>query len=96
VPDQTGQTNYVDNSRLLASAGIEGPVRFLGKELEAGITLFGSWFVPRETTKDPNAAHPVVDEDPFTPGLQTNNPGYPGWKSTGYMLGAGATFRISR
>jgi hypothetical protein len=96
VPDQTGRSNYVDNSRLLASAGIEGPVRFLGKELEAGITLFGSWFIPRETTKDPNAAHPVVDEDPGTAGLQTNNPGYPGWKSTGYMLGAGATFRISR
>jgi hypothetical protein len=109
VPDQTGRTNYVDNSRLLASAGIEGQVRFLGKELEAGITLFGSLFIPRETTKDPNAAHPVVDEFPSTAtdiktglpsagtaGLQTNNPGYPGWKSTGYMLGAGATFRISR
>ena len=29
-------------------------------------------------------------------GFQTNNPGYPGWKSTGYMLGAAATFRIAR
>jgi hypothetical protein len=109
VPDQTGQTNYVDNSRLLASAGIEGPVRFLGKDLEAGITLFGSVFLPRSVTKDPLATHPVLDEFPDTStdirtglpatgsaGLQTNNPGYPGWKSTGYMLGAGATFRIAR
>ena len=109
VPDQTGRTNYVDNSRLVASAGIEGPVKFLGRDLEAGITLFGAYLLPREVTKDPNAAHPVLDEypdtatdsktglpDPGAAGLQTNNPGYPGWKSTGYMVGAGATFRIAR
>jgi hypothetical protein len=109
VPDQTGQTNYVDNSRLVASAGIEGPVKFFGRELEAGITLFGSYFLPRELTKDTNAAHPVVDEVPDgsvdqttgqpiagAAGLQTNNPGYPGWKSTGFMVGAGASFRIAR
>jgi hypothetical protein len=109
VPDQTGRTNYVDNSRLVASLGIEGPVRFLGKDLEAGVTLFGSVFLPRDVTKDPNAAHPVLDEYPDTAvdlrtglpaegtaGLQTNNPGYPGFKSTGYMVGAGATFRIAR
>ena len=109
VPDQTGRTNYVDNSRMVASAGIEGPVKFLGRDLEAGITLFASYFIPREVTKDPYAAHPVLDEYPDNStnlitglpaegaaGLQTNNPGYPGWKSTGYMLGAGATFRIAR
>ncbi len=109
VPAQTGRTNYVDNARLLASLGIEAPVRFLGKDLEAGISVFGSLFLPRDVTKDPNAANPVVDEHPDTAidlrtglaaegtaGLQTNNPGYPGWKSTGYMVGAGATFRIAR
>jgi len=96
VPDQTGRTNYVDNARLLASAGIEGPVRFFGKELEAGVTLLGSLFLPRDVSKNANATHPVIDEDPETVGLQTNNPGYPGWKSTGFMLGAGATFRIAR
>jgi hypothetical protein len=109
VPDQTGRTNYVDNSRLVASLGIEGAVKFLGRDLEAGITLFGSYFIPREVTKDPNAANPVVDEfsdnsinmvtglpAEGAAGLQTNNPGYPGWKSTGYMLGAGVTFRIAR
>ena len=109
VPDQTGRTNYVDNSRLVASAGIEGPVKFLGRDLEASITLFGAYLLPRSVTKDPNAAHPVLDEFPDgtidkttnapaadAVGLQTNNPGYPGWKSTGYMLGVGATFRIAR
>jgi long-chain fatty acid transport protein len=109
VPDQTGQTNYVDNSRLVASAGIEGPVKFLGRDLEAGFTLYGSYFLPHDVSKDPNAAHPVIDEfpdtstDPITglpsagaAGLQTNNPGYPGWKSSGFMVGAGATFRVAR
>lgn len=109
VPDQTGRTNYVDNARLALSLGIEGPVRFLGKQLEAGISLFGEYLLPREVSKDANAAHPVVDEYPDssidvhtglpatdTAGLQTNNPGYPGWKSTGYMVGLGATFRIGR
>jgi len=109
VPAQTGRTNYVDNARLVASAGIEGAVKFLGRDLEAGITLFGSYFLPREVSKDPGAAHPIIDEFPDdatdirtglpavgAAGLQTNNPGYPGWKSTGYMVGAGATFRIAR
>jgi long-chain fatty acid transport protein len=109
VPSQTGRTNYVDNSRLVMSLGIEGPVKFFGRELEAGITLFGSYFLPRQVSKDPYAAHPVVDELPDNAvdlrtglpaagaaGLQTNNPGYPGWKSSGYMVGAGATFRIAR
>ncbi len=107
VPDQTGRTNFVDNSRLVASAGIEGPVKFLGRDLEAGVTLFGAYFLPRSVTKDANVANPVLDELPddvidlttnlpAAEGLQTNNPGYPGWKSTGYMLGLGATFRIAR
>jgi long-chain fatty acid transport protein len=105
VPDQTGRTNYVDNARLLVSLGIEGPVKFLGKDLEAGLGLFGSFFLPREVTKDlsrPYAAGGLRDEypdsaaDPNSAGLQTNNPGFPGWRSTGYMVGAGATFRIAR
>jgi long-chain fatty acid transport protein len=111
VPDQTGRTNYVDNSRLLASLGIEGPVKFLGKDLEAGIGLFGSFSLPRDVTKDlnrPYASGGLRDEYPDTAtgadnlpapntgGLQTNNPGFPGWRSTGFMVGAGATFRIAR
>jgi long-chain fatty acid transport protein len=112
VPDQTGRTNYVDNSRLRASLGIEGPVKFLGKDLEVGIGLFGSLLLPREATKDLNRSEAeggLRDEYPDTAidvrtglpaqdtaGLQTNNPGFPGWRSWGYMLGAGATFRVAR
>jgi long-chain fatty acid transport protein len=109
VPDQTGRSNYVDNSRVVSSASIESPVKLLGREIEAGFYLFGSVFIPRSVDKDPYAAHPVVDEFPNNAinirtgepaagaaGLQTNNPGYPGFDSRGYMLGAGVCLRIAR
>ena len=109
IPDQTGRSNYVDNSRVVSSASVESPVKLLGREIEAGFYLFGSVFIPRSVDKDPNAAHPVLDEFPDNSidvrtgqpaagaaGLQTNNPGYPGFKSSGYMLGAGVCLRIAR
>jgi hypothetical protein len=111
VPDQTGRTNYVDNSRIVSSASIESPVNLLGREIEAGFYLFGSVFVPRSVDKDLNRtdANALVDEfpdstvnnfthlpDPRAAGLQTNNPGYPGFDSHGYMLGAGFSLRIAR
>ena len=111
VPDQTGRTNYVDNSRIVSSASIESPVNLLGREIEAGVYLFGSVFVPRSVDKDLNRtdANKLVDEfpdstvnnlthlpDPRAAGLQTNNPGYPGFSSSGYMLGLGVCLRIAR
>jgi hypothetical protein len=109
VPDQTGRSNYVDNSRIVSSASIESPVKLLGREVEAGFYLFGSVFIPRTADKDPLATHPVIDEYPDsatvirtglpaadTAGLQTNNPGYPGFDSRGYMLGLGVCLRIAR
>jgi long-chain fatty acid transport protein len=109
VPAQTGRSNYVDNPRLITSASIESPINLLGREVEAGFYLFGSVYIPRSVDKDPNAAHPVIDEYPDTAidnrtnlppldtaGLQTNNPGYPGFDSRGYMIGAGVCLRIAR
>jgi hypothetical protein len=81
----------------------------LGRDVEAGFYLFGSFFIPRDVTKRPDSANPVVDEFPDnaidvrtnqpatgTAGLQTNNPGYPGFSSRGYMVGAGVSLRIAR
>jgi hypothetical protein len=106
VPDQTGRTNYVDNSRIVSSASIESPIKVLGREIEAGFYLFGSVFIPRSVDKDPSR---IIDEFPDDTtyistglpavgreGLQTNNPGYPGFDSHGYMLGAGFCVRIAR
>ncbi len=109
VPDQTGRSNYVDNSRIVASAGIEAPVHMLGHEVEAGFYLHGSFFIPREVSKSPDAPNPVLDELPDTAidnqtgqpaagteDLQTNNPGYPGFASRGFTIGAGVSLRIAR
>jgi long-chain fatty acid transport protein len=62
---------------------------------------------PRAVTKRPGAAHPVVDEVPDgavdratglplpeVSGLQTNNPGYPGYTSWAAMLGVGLVLSI--
>jgi long-chain fatty acid transport protein len=109
VPDQTGRSNYVDNPRIMSSASIEAPIRLLGRDVEAGFYLYGSVFIPRSVAKDPTATHPVVDEYPDTAinnatnlpatdtaDLQTNNPGYPGFDSRGYMIGLGVCLRIAR
>ncbi len=107
VPDQTGRTNFVDNSRLAAGLGFEIPVWLVGTRLEVGTTLHGQILLPRETVKRDDAPNPVIDEFDDTAvdvvsrermrdadGLQTNNPGYPGFRSQGWMLGASATLRL--
>jgi hypothetical protein len=108
VPDQTGRTNYVVNARLAASFSFETPVSFLGKAMDAGAYLHAQILLPRDVEKSASAQHPVVDEypdnlvdvltgDPIqgTEGLQTNNPGYPGYSSKGWMIGAGISSRFA-
>jgi long-chain fatty acid transport protein len=103
VPDQTGRTNYVDNDRIGAAlagtvAADAGPVRLL-------LSLSGQVhrLLPRQTVKLPPgtpAEARVLDEvpddavlggDPLPgrEGVQTNNPGWPGFSSAGYVLGGG-------
>jgi hypothetical protein len=106
VPKQNGRTNYVDNHRLSTTVGIRATSRVLGVDIRGGFQLQAHRLFGRSITKDPNAANPVVDEFPdnavdptvdpaaFLPeaqGLQTNNPGYPGYSSSGWILGAGLT-----
>jgi hypothetical protein len=107
VPDQTGKTNYVDNARLMTNVSYEAPLDAFGIPVRLGFHLQGQWMVPRDVRKSPSAAHPVVDEfpdgavsaltgEPITAaeGLQTNNPGYPGYSSQGFIVGAGLSLRV--
>src|SRR6185503_813334 len=71
VPDQTGRTNYIDNDRLGGALGFDYAFRFLGGKLPAGIDPVTG--VPR----------PLDGRE----GLQTNNPGWPGFFSAGWILG---------
>ena len=94
VPDQKGRSNYVDNDRLGVAAGYD--VTFdLGKvQIVAGLQAQFQVLIPRSVTKSENVGDPVVDEDPDTAGLQTNNPGWPGYESSGFLLGVGGTLRL--
>ena len=102
VPDQTGRTNYVDNSRLGLAGGWELPFRLLSMGWKMGIQGQFHYLIGRSVDKAPGSPDPVFDEFPESvdvksglpiaaaEGLQTNNPGYPGFGSGGWMLGGGA------
>lgn len=109
VPDQTGRTNYVDNTRWGTSVGVEWPFSFSKTDYSFGLTLQGQFMFPRSVTKQASAAHPVIDEVPDNAvdrvtglplagaaGLQTNNPGYPGYTSYGTLLGAAMVLKVLR
>jgi hypothetical protein len=101
VPEQVGRSNYVDNDRAGVALGGDvaldlGPVR-----LRPGVQLFFDRFLPRHNTK--NDAQ-IVDElpdgsiygsthgpVPGSTGLQTNNPGWPGYSSAGWLWGGAVT-----
>jgi long-chain fatty acid transport protein len=102
VPEQIGRSNYVDNDRVGVRLGGNlklalGPVKFT-----AGLQLFGDRLVARHNQKNNSL---IVDELPddaetaSTPhepipgetGLQTNNPGWPGFGSEGWLYGGGVT-----
>ena len=97
VPEQTGRSNYVDNDRLAFSVAFSRVFQVLGTSVHATLHLQGHRVFPREAVKAADGANPVVDEFPDNTvdvfadgaaipeaaGLQTNNPGYPGFHSEG-------------
>jgi hypothetical protein len=109
VPEQTGRSNYVDNHRVAAAlagtmTGEVGPVRLL-LSLSAQVHRL----LPRETVKLPPGASSgqarIIDEVPDDAvlagepllgreGLQTNNPGWPGFSSAGWVLGGGVNLGL--
>jgi hypothetical protein len=109
VPAQTGRTNYVDNTRSGASIGVEWPFSYIKTDYSLSLFLQGQFMLPRSVEKRSDAAHPVVDELPDgavdrvtgmplpgAKGLQTNNPGYPGYTSSGTMLGVSMVLKVLR
>jgi long-chain fatty acid transport protein len=109
VPDQKGRTNYVDNTRLGASTGVEIPFTFWSGSFALALYVQGQFLPTRSVAKRSDAAHPVVDEVPDgaidrqhalplsgAAGLQTNNPGYPGYSSIGGIFGGGLVLKLLR
>lgn len=110
IPDQVGRTNFVDNDRLVATAGASHLLDLLGKQVEIAWHVGVHHLAARDTNKAALASYPscadgvtqLCDElpddtkDPATglqtsaaTGLQTGNPGFPGWTSSGTLLTVG-------
>lgn len=103
VPEQVGRSNYVDSDRFGMAAGAIFDVVIGSLHIRPGIQLVGYRLVYRHNTKDDSR---IVDElpdgsrfgasgDPVpgARGLQTNNPGWPGFSSEGWVYGG--TFSLN-
>jgi hypothetical protein len=106
VPDQTGRTNYVDNDRVGTSGGFDYRFPLLGGTVRTGLQMQVHRLLPRETHKV-SGPHGVVDEIPDDAvlnnqplpgreGLQTNNPGWPGFASSGWIVGGGLNLSFTQ
>jgi len=108
VPPQTGRSNYVDSDRVGAAGGVERSFTLWGSRFRAGVDVVAHRVLHRHVTKFVDASNPelVLDEVPDTAvdvlgtavpnrtGLQTNNPGFPGFASGGWILGSGLRLAI--
>ncbi len=98
VPRQTGRSNYVDSDRLGVSLGGDRTMKLWGATLRIGIDAVGHRILQRHVDKDPESIRDEVPDDsidvlsqpvPNREGLQTNNPGFPGFSVEGWIFGAG-------
>jgi hypothetical protein len=104
VPDQIARSNYVDNDRVGIHAGADVDLHIGKTHIRPGLQVFGNRLIHRHVTKDDKR---IVDElpdgsvlgsthDPVPgrDGLQTNNPGWPGFASAGWLFGGAVTLSI--
>ena len=95
VPAQVGRTNYADNTLLGVTFGERFDFRLGSKRFVLAAALQLYRMLPRTTLKDPSQ---IVDEMPDgvrtleskrtmseAEGLQTNNPGFPGYRADGWL-----------
>lgn len=95
VPEQVGRSNYVDNDRVGIGIGLDMKIPIAGSYVRPGLQLGATRLVPRHSAKDPSRIVDELPDDarfdstrdpvPGAAGVQTNNPGYPGFRSAGYL-----------
>jgi hypothetical protein len=97
VPPQTGRTNYVDNDRVGLTVGGDYDFRLGGLHFRPGLGASGQLLMRRYQAKDDalirdelpdNTVDRNLDPVPAARGLQTNNPGWPGFASEGFVWSA--------
>jgi len=101
VPAQRGRTSYVDNDRLGAALTWERRLSLASHRFALRVQGQLHRLLERSVAKSDEAAHPVLDEFPdsldlqtgellaASQGFQSNNPGYPGFRSAGWLWQAG-------
>lgn len=97
VPPQTGRSNYVDNDQVSGVLGAEYTIWVADMPLKIGLQTQVHRLIPRYQKKDdalivdelPNDSIDYITRQPVpnAAGLQTNNPGWPGFASEGWILG---------
>jgi hypothetical protein len=106
VPPQTGRLNYVDGDRFGASAGIDYDFELFAIHFRAGAQGQLHALPERSQIKTGTGPQSVRDELPDdavdtrgnpvagAAGLQTNNPGWPGFSSSGLLVGGGVSLAV--
>jgi len=104
VPAQTGQSNYVDSDRWGLAFGGDFEATVGGVRLRPGLQLVAYRLAWRNVTKDdskipdelPDDARNSSTGDPIAgaKGLQTNNPGWPGFGSDGWVYGGTVSLSV--
>ena len=105
VPPQEGRTNYVDNSRIGSSLGLTQTWKIGKQSLSVTLSTSVQILLERSHFKREDDHQPVVDEVPESVdlntretiadsiGLQTNNPGFPGYSSDGFFALTGINLK---
>jgi long-subunit fatty acid transport protein len=101
VPEQIGRSNFVDNDTLGATLGADIKLTLGSTVIRPGVQLFANRLIYRHNTKDDsrildelpdNATFSATGNSvPGSQGLQTNNPGWPGFASAGWITGGAVT-----
>lgn len=109
VPQQSGRSNYVDGDRGSVSLGTSYQFQLFEQSASIGLQAQLHRIFPQQVSKrDLSGVDGVRDEVPDdsvggiprgpvagAAGLQTNNPGYPGFASAGVLVGGGVSFNLT-
>ena len=108
IPQQTGRTNYVDNDQIATDIGYARTFPSDDFDLKVGVGCQVYLLIDRQHWKNKSASAPIIDELPDSvsirtgepingaEGLQTNNPGFPGFSSGGYGILWGVSVGVYR
>jgi hypothetical protein len=104
VPEQIGNSNYVDNDRVFIAAGGDVALQIGPARIRPGAQFFVNRLIYRANVKDDALITDEVPQGsifsttgkpvPGVVGLETNNPGWPGFSSEGWVWGGGISVEV--